>query len=75
MKKIIKCLLDKFIKNSEIYKDAVEEAESYDIECGKKQRRIEKLQSDLKFKEKEKQEDKVCQQQPQYYAPLACTYC
>ena len=56
MKKIIKSLLDEFIKNSEIYKDAVEEAESYDIECGKKQRRIEKLQSDLKFKEKEKQE-------------------
>ena len=24
---------------------------------------------------KRKQEDKVCQQQPQYYAPLACTCC
>lgn len=56
MKEFIECLLDGFIRNSTVYTDLEKERNDFDAECGKKQRKIESLQKDLKFKEKEKQE-------------------
>lgn len=56
MKKFIEWILDGFIKKSTVYTELEEERNNFDAECGKKQRKIEKLQHDLKLKEQEKQE-------------------
>ncbi len=56
MREVFEWLLDGFIKKSTAYKEIEKEAENYNTECSRKQRRIEKLQHDLRFKEQEKQE-------------------
>lgn len=56
MKKLIERILHNFVINTEVFKDTKEERDNYDCECGIKQKKIEKLQHDLKLKEQEKQE-------------------
>lgn len=55
-KKFVEKRFENFIINSDQFQEAQKERDNFDTECGKKQRKIEKLQDELRFKEKEKQE-------------------
>lgn len=56
MKEVFEQLLEGFIKGSSYYKEIEKEAEDFNTECNRKQRRIEKLQHELRSKEQERKE-------------------
>lgn len=56
MKEFIEELLERFIKSTEIYKNLEKEAESFNVECSKKETRIQQLKKETKQCIAEKQE-------------------
>lgn len=56
MREFLEEILENFIKSTEIYKNLEKEAESYNIECSKKEAKIQQLRKDAKRCITEKQE-------------------